>query len=102
MDNLFIVQVSINHFIRITNIGICNFFQTTKRKGWINHGIEGPESIADHMYRMSLMALIVDDLPGVNRERFVALQEKITVRISLFHFFSQLHVLRNGLRLQIS
>jgi hypothetical protein len=43
--------------------------QTTKRKGWINHSIKGPESIADHMYRMALMALIADDLPAVNRER---------------------------------
>uniref|UniRef100_J3L293 HD domain-containing protein n=1 Tax=Oryza brachyantha TaxID=4533 RepID=J3L293_ORYBR len=32
--------------------------ETTKRKGWINHSIKGPESIADHMYRMALMALI--------------------------------------------
>ncbi|KMZ66163.1 HD domain-containing protein 2 [Zostera marina] len=50
---------------------LCHQLKTTKRKGWINHGIEGPESIADHMYRMSLMALIVDDLPGVNRERCI-------------------------------
>ncbi|CAL5338708.1 unnamed protein product [Camellia sinensis] len=44
---------------------------TTKRKGWVNHGIKGPESIADHMYRMALMALIAGDLPGVNRERCI-------------------------------
>ncbi|KAK3020781.1 hypothetical protein RJ639_045853 [Escallonia herrerae] len=44
---------------------------TTKRKGWINHGIKGPESIADHMYRMALMALIAGDLSGVNRERCI-------------------------------
>lgn len=44
--------------------------QSTKRKGWLNHGIKGPESIADHMYRMSLMALIANDVPGINRERF--------------------------------
>lgn len=53
---------------------IINFFllyllKTTKRKGWLNHGIKGPESIADHMYRMALMGLIAGDLPGVNRER---------------------------------
>ncbi|KAG8382968.1 hypothetical protein BUALT_Bualt05G0135100 [Buddleja alternifolia] len=48
-----------------------SLLQSTKRKGWVNHGIKGPESIADHMYRMSLMALIADDLPGVNRERCI-------------------------------
>ncbi|XP_019176408.1 PREDICTED: HD domain-containing protein 2 isoform X2 [Ipomoea nil] len=50
---------------------LCHSLKTTKRKGWINHGIRGPESIADHMYRMALMALIAGDLPGVNRERCI-------------------------------
>ncbi|OAY82694.1 HD domain-containing protein 2 [Ananas comosus] len=50
---------------------LCHRLKTTKRKGWINHGIKGPESIADHMYRMALMALIADELPGVNRERCI-------------------------------
>ncbi|EOY02202.1 PREDICTED: HD domain-containing protein C4G3.17 isoform X2 [Theobroma cacao] len=50
---------------------LCHRLKTTKRKGWINHGIKGPESIADHMYRMALMALIAGDLPDVNRERCI-------------------------------
>ncbi|MCD7472386.1 hypothetical protein HAX54_013616 [Datura stramonium] len=50
---------------------LCHSLKTTKRKGWVNHAIKGPESIADHMYRMSLMALIAGDLPGVNRERCI-------------------------------
>ncbi|KAK4779723.1 hypothetical protein SAY87_015829 [Trapa incisa] len=50
---------------------LCHRLKTTKRQGWINHGIEGPESVADHMYRMALMALIARDLPGLNRERCI-------------------------------
>lgn len=50
---------------------LCQSLKTTKRKGWINHGIKGPESIADHMYRMALMALIAGDTPGLDRERCV-------------------------------
>ncbi|XP_034699024.1 5'-deoxynucleotidase HDDC2-like isoform X1 [Vitis riparia] len=50
---------------------LCHRLKTTKRKGWINNGIKGPESIADHMYRMALMALIAGDLHGVNRERCI-------------------------------
>ena len=42
--------------------------QLTKRTGWIRMGIDGPESIADHMYRMSLMALIAGDV-GVDANR---------------------------------
>ncbi|KAG6757830.1 hypothetical protein POTOM_038156 [Populus tomentosa] len=40
---------------------LCHRLKITKRKGWINHGIKGPESIADHMYSKSLMTLIADD-----------------------------------------
>ncbi|ONM39894.1 HD domain containing protein [Zea mays] len=51
---------------------LCHRLKTTKRKGWINHSIKGPESIADHMYRMALMALIAGDLPAVDRERSIS------------------------------
>ncbi|CAO2830074.1 unnamed protein product [Amaranthus hypochondriacus] len=50
---------------------LCHRLKTTKRKGWINHDIKGPESIADHMYRMALMGLIASDLDGVDRERCI-------------------------------
>ncbi|CAO1945291.1 unnamed protein product [Urochloa humidicola] len=50
---------------------LCHRLKTTKRKGGINHSIKGPESIADHMYRMALMALIAGDLPAVDRERCI-------------------------------
>ncbi|KAL4316052.1 hypothetical protein HN51_070016 [Arachis hypogaea] len=50
---------------------LCHRLKTTKRKGWINHGIKSAESIADHMYRMALMALIAADVPGLNRERCI-------------------------------
>jgi putative hydrolase of HD superfamily len=30
-----------------------------KRTGWVNHDIVSPESVADHQWRMSLMALLV-------------------------------------------
>ena len=33
--------------------------QTQKRTGWVKRGVAGPESIADHMYRMGLMAMLV-------------------------------------------
>ncbi len=36
----------------------------TKRTGWVNHRIELPESIADHMYRMALISLVVCDQPA--------------------------------------
>lgn len=35
--------------------------------------VKDPESIADHMYRMGLMALIASDAPGVDRNKLVLL-----------------------------
>ncbi|KAI7823578.1 HD domain-containing protein [Gamsiella multidivaricata] len=44
----------------------------TKRTGWINHGIKPAESIADHMYRMSIMALLIDEkTAGVDKNRCI-------------------------------
>lgn len=47
-----------------------------KRTGWIDHGVKGPESIADHMYRMSITSMLIRD-PKVDRNR--------CVRIALVH-----------------
>ncbi|CAO3622645.1 unnamed protein product [Cunninghamella echinulata] len=33
----------------------------TKRTGWIDNGIRQPESIADHMHRMGVMAMLIDN-----------------------------------------
>lgn len=32
--------------------------QLTKRTGWVRCNVAGPESIADHMYRMAMMAML--------------------------------------------
>ncbi|XP_055822979.1 uncharacterized protein LOC129891593 [Solanum dulcamara] len=50
---------------------LCHRLKTTKREGWVRRGINNPESIADHMYRMGVMALIAADLPGVDRDKCV-------------------------------
>jgi len=44
--------------------------KTTKRTGWIERGINGAESISDHMYRMSIMAMIVKD-PALDKNRCI-------------------------------
>ncbi|KAK3007024.1 hypothetical protein RJ639_016922 [Escallonia herrerae] len=50
-------------------LSLCHRLKTTKRAGWVKREVKDPESIADHMYRMGLMALISSDLPGVNRDK---------------------------------
>ena len=48
--------------------------KTTPRTGWVNHGVDAPESIADHMYRMSLMAMVAArTMPDLDQARCVNL-----------------------------
>lgn len=42
----------------------------TKRTGWINSGVKQPESIADHMYRMGIMAMLITD-PTLDRTKCI-------------------------------
>ena len=43
----------------------------TKRTGWVRSGIAGPESIADHMYRMGLMAMVAPSEDGIDIHRAI-------------------------------
>ncbi|EEB06029.1 metal dependent phosphohydrolase [Schizosaccharomyces japonicus yFS275] len=44
--------------------------KTTPRTGWLYHGIEHPESIADHMYRMGVLCMLCTD-PKINKDHCV-------------------------------
>ncbi|KAF9613171.1 hypothetical protein IFM89_005942 [Coptis chinensis] len=50
---------------------LCHSLKVTKRTGWVRKEIKNPESIADHMYRMALMALISADMPAVDRHKCI-------------------------------
>ncbi|CAJ0905374.1 6873_t:CDS:2 [Entrophospora sp. SA101] len=48
----------------------CEQLKRTKRTGWVDNGIKDPESISDHMHRMSILALLLDD-PTLDRNKCV-------------------------------
>ncbi|KAF5956340.1 hypothetical protein HYC85_003565 [Camellia sinensis] len=52
-------------------LSLCHRLKTTKRTGRVRRDVENPESIADHMYRMGLLALIASDIPGVDRDKCI-------------------------------
>lgn len=41
-----------------------------KRTGWVRAGVHLPESVADHMYKMSMMVFMIRD-PSINRDRLM-------------------------------
>ncbi|KAF7722320.1 HD domain-containing protein 2 [Apophysomyces ossiformis] len=42
----------------------------TKRTGWVDNNVKQPESIADHMHRMGIMAMLVND-PNLQRDKCI-------------------------------
>ncbi|CAL5199413.1 unnamed protein product [Lathyrus oleraceus] len=50
---------------------LCHLLKTRKRTRWLRSDVKNPESMADHMYRMSLMALIAPDVPGLDRNKCI-------------------------------
>ncbi|KAH7885745.1 HD domain-containing protein [Phlebopus sp. FC_14] len=46
---------------RLAFFHIIERLKTQKRTGWIDHKIPNPESIADHMYRMAVLAMCTSD-----------------------------------------
>ena len=45
----------------------------TPRTGWVRKGVDRPESVADHMYRMGAMALVAGRVEGLDMERCMKL-----------------------------
>ncbi|OWY90876.1 Hydrolase-HD superfamily protein [Phytophthora megakarya] len=49
---------------------LCGRLKTLKRTGWVNNKVALPESVADHMYRMSMCCMLLDDAnETVNRSK---------------------------------
>ncbi|KAF8074550.1 HD domain-containing protein [Lyophyllum atratum] len=46
---------------RLAFIHVLEKLKTQKRTGWVNQNISGSESIADHMYRMAVLAMLSSD-----------------------------------------
>jgi putative hydrolase of HD superfamily len=44
--------------------------KTLKRTGWVDNEIPLPESVADHMYRMSMLSFLITD-EQVNRDELI-------------------------------
>ena len=59
--------------------------KTTKRTGWVMRGVHNPESIADHMYRMSLMSMIASFSNG-------SLDTNRCIKLALIHDLAEAQV----------
>jgi hypothetical protein len=55
---------NIHDFLRF-----CYTLKKTKRTGWVKNGVELPESIADHLFGITLMALVIPVPHELDRSR---------------------------------
>lgn len=67
--------------------------KTTKRTGWVRAGVTQPESIADHMYRMSLMAMIASRAVNASaNEQQPKLDMNRCIQLALVHDLAEASV----------
>jgi putative hydrolase of HD superfamily len=45
--------------------------KSTKRTGWVRSLVADPESIADHMYRMALLAFMIPENANIDRNKII-------------------------------
>jgi putative hydrolase of HD superfamily len=53
----------------------------TKRTGWLNKGIMECESIADHMYRMAMIMMVIELPEGLDRSKCVMMVHDLAAAI---------------------
>lgn len=49
--------------------------KTTKRTGWVNHEVNLPESIADHLFGIALLAMVIPDDQNLDKNRHISLPQ---------------------------
>jgi putative hydrolases of HD superfamily len=49
---------------------VCGDLKKLKRTGWVNNQVAEPESVADHMYRMTMLSFLVKD-SKIDRNRLM-------------------------------
>jgi putative hydrolase of HD superfamily len=57
----------------ITFLHTCSLLKVTKRTGWLLRGLVDIESVADHSWRMSLMALLLGSSAGIDAQRAMSI-----------------------------
>lgn len=71
-------------------MSITDFMETAtklkqiKRTGWIESGVEDPESVADHSYMTALLSMILSDAKGLDTLR--------VLRMALIHDLSEVTI----------
>ncbi len=58
-------------FLMLDFFEIINKLKQTKRTGWIERGVENPESVAEHSFRMAAMAFFLAGKLKCSREKLV-------------------------------
>ncbi|KAG8232928.1 hypothetical protein J437_LFUL011037 [Ladona fulva] len=58
---------------RLEFLSIIGRLKHTKRTGWVLRGVDDPETISGHMYRMAIMTFLLNDEDGLDKNRCLQL-----------------------------
>ena len=61
--------MSVDYEKLIDLMNLAGKLKRLKRTGWIETGISNPESVSDHTYRVTLLAMILSDLKNLDTEK---------------------------------
>ena len=61
--------MSVDYEKLIDLMSLAGKLKRLKRTGWIETGIPDPESVSDHTYRVTLLAMILSDLKNLDTEK---------------------------------
>ena len=70
-----IAKTSLQNLVKF--FGIAGKLKRIPRSGWVEVGVQQPESVADHTFRTSILCMIYSDLEG--------LDELKLLRMALIH-----------------
>ena len=80
-------RVSIKDFVvsRMSDIlkfmSLVGKLKSTKRTGWVNRGVNSPESVSDHMYRMAILSFLISS----GKQNEASFNRDHCIKLALIH-----------------
>lgn len=56
----------VDHHMEVCYLTVCCVLQNIPRTGWVRRNVKQPETVAGHMYRMGVMAMLIPQSSGLD------------------------------------
>lgn len=80
LQKVFVGSVKMSNILKF--LTLVGQLKSTKRTGWVHNGIKSPESVSDHMYRMSIICFLLGNQDGDSSSK---LNKDHCIKVALVH-----------------